>query len=208
MKKRIAIITVVIILAITAIFMTACNKKGKQDVYATLDALVAKEYANVTVNVTTAKQGHTLKDKYVISASDEQSTITYTIEELNTFDLASGSIPENYKTVKTGVAKVKDGKVTEINGDEVNIEFEKIGTSVFTFKQEYFANVVETTDDSDNDIFSADISDMKAFMKAKDECVGAKIVVKYNKTEDKLVSIEISYSTQTSTNVQMSYNYN
>lgn len=207
MKKRITIVTTVIIFAIILIFMTACNEKP-QDVYTTLNTLTAKEYANVTVNVTTSKGGHTLSDAYSISTSDGQSTISYTVEELNTFDLVSGRLPENYKTVKNGVAKVEDGKVTEINGDEVSIEFEKIGTSVFTFKQEYFANVVETTDDSGNDIFSADISDIKAFMKAKDECVGAKIVVKYNKTEDKLVSIEISYSNQTSTNVQMSYNYN
>ncbi len=208
MKKRIAIITVVIILAITAIFMTACNKKGKQDVYATLDALIAKEYANVTVNVTTAKQGHTLKDKYVISASDGQSTITYTIEELNTFDLASGSIPENYKTVKTGVAKVKDGKVTEINGDEASVEFEKIGANVFVFKQEYFSNAVETTDGNGNNIFRADITDTAAFMQSKDVRNEAKIVVKYNKTTAELMSIEISYSTQSATSVQVSYVFN
>lgn len=208
MKKRIAIITVVIILAITAIFMTACNKKGKQDVYATLDALVAKEYANVTVNVTTAKQGHTLKDKYVISASDGQSTITYTIEELNTFDLASGSVPENYKTVKTGVAKVKDGKVTEINGDEASVEFEKIGANVFVFKQEYFSNAVETTDGNGNNIFRADITDTAAFMQSKEVCNEAKIVVKYNKTTAELMSIELSYSTRSATSVQISYIFN
>lgn len=208
MKKRIAIITVVIILAITAIFMTACNKKGKQDVYATLDALVAKEYANVTVNVTTAKQGHTLKDKYVISASDGQSTITYKIEELNTFDLASGSVPENYKTVKTGVAKVKDGKVTEINGDEASVEFEKIGANVFVFKQEYFSNAVETTDGNGNDIFRADITDTAAFMQSKEVRNEAKIVVKYNKTTAELMSIELSYSTRSATSVQISYIFN
>lgn len=208
MKKRIAIITVVIILAITAIFMTACNKKGKQDVYATLDALVAKEHANVTVNVTTAKQGHTLKDKYVISASDGQSTITYTIEELNTFDLASGSVPENYKTVKTGVAKVKDGKVTEINGDETSVEFEKIGANEFVFKQEYFSNAVETTDGNGNDIFRADITDTAAFMQSKEVRNEAKIVVKYNKTTAELMSIELSYSTRSATSVQISYIFN
>ena len=208
MKKRIAIITVVIILAITAIFMTACNKKGKQDVYATLDALVAKEYANVTVNVTTAKQGHTLKDKYVINASDGQSTITYTIEELNTFDLASGSVPENYKTVKTGVAKVKDGKVTEINGDEASVEFEKIGANVFVFKQEYFSNAVETTDGNGNNIFRADITDTAAFMPSKEVRNEAKIVVKYNKTTAELMSIELSYSIRSATSVQISYIFN
>ncbi len=208
MKKRIAIITVVIILAVSSIFVTACNKKETQDVYATLNTLTAKEYANATVNVTTAKQGHTLKDTYVISTSDGQSTISYTIEELNTFDLASGSVPENYKTVKTGAAKVKDGKVTEINGDAVSAEFEKIGANVFVFKQEYFSNVVETTDNSGNNVFRADITDTAAFMQSTEVRNNAKIVVKYNKTTMALMSIEISYSTQSATSVEASYTYN
>ena len=87
--------------------------------YDKLDDFADLNYQQIKLTIVTVTGDIQLSANYTLT----QSNVSYSVEQLNMLpsngDL-TGISPE-YKTTHTGFAKIVDGKVTELDGEEVNL---------------------------------------------------------------------------------------
>ena len=123
-----------------------------------------------------------------------QNNVSYSVEQLNTLpsngDL-TGISPE-YKTTYTGCAKIVDGKVTELDGEEVIIPSYDELKGNFSFAESNFKNVT-----TQGRSLSADVDSPSSFYGSTVNVQNMKVIVEY--TETAFSKMIITYQTDNST---------
>ena len=198
MKK---IIIVTLMLAMLLACATSCgtpsgsggnaNSSETDEVYGLLNDLVQKEYEKIRIDVVSTTDFAQLCSNYVIT----KNHIVYSIEQLNllSFDGADSSADSNYKNTVSGYALVKDGKITELDGDkDVKLPSYNELKGKFNFNQWNFKNTVVKSDS-----FEAEVISPSKFYGTNVDVSNFKINVKFSETE--LLSIVISYRTENAT---------
>ena len=207
MKNTIIAILIVAILAMT---LVACGDFTKSDktIYDTLNDLVALDYQRVSLEVQTTMNGVTLVNNFTSNRGEANTMVTYSVQELATFDQMADSdnyvIPTDMIVTKRGSATIKDGVVIEQNGDSVNISVESLQNLSVKFKGEYFTMAHETYEGG-ADVFKANVTNVKGFT-GNQNFTGTDmtVIVRY---KDALRSIIIDYVSANGASVKVIYTF-
>ena len=206
MKK--IIISIVLILALLMSFV-ACGDKDSNEtpsdgdttppitqpsepqktVYDVLNGFTKQSYKKIQLDITTLTDDIELEANYTLT----EKKVEYSIEQLNLLpsDGNLNNISPNYKTTIQGNAIIENGKVTKLDDKSVNLpEYDEL-KGAFDFKESYFKNI-----QVDNGKFAADVVDASDFMDIDKTIGDMKIIVEYNDTAFKKISL--SYKTSNS----------
>ena len=201
MKK---IIILLITVAMLLMCMTACSGSKNpeptpggdtpppvtQTIYEKLDRFADLNYQQIKLSIITVTGNMELSANYTL----KQSNVSYSVEQLNMLpsngDL-TGISPE-YKTTHSGYAKIVDGKVTELDGEEVPLPSYDELKGNFSFAESNFKNVT-----MQGNSLSADVDSPSSFYGSTVNVQNMKITVEYTATA--LSKIVITYQTANST---------
>lgn len=172
MKKLLTAI-LIISFACALIAFAACENS---EIYDNLNAMAKQSYSQITLQIN-SKGYAELNAQYVCSYSGDTAEINYTYTQLAKIDVSGGNVtlPENSVQTYTGTATVRNGAVTDINGDALNVKLEQISASGLRFESKFFKNVkhTETT-------FKADVTDAKSFTgDSSVSCTDMKVSVEF-----------------------------
>jgi hypothetical protein len=185
MKKTLIALLVILLVAGNLFACTLPSTDNKDTVYDTLNKLAQKEYRTVEVKITTNTNGLKLYSTYITSSD----TVEYSVEAFNSLEGGVETLPEEYKSTFSGVAKIKDGKVTEIDGDTVSLPSYGSLKGAFNFKKENFKSMEDK-----NGKFTAIVIDPSNLLGISDNGVNnMKITVRYN--DSAIESILLTYNT-------------
>ena len=206
MKK--IIISIVLLLSLL-MCMTACSgsknpeptpggdtttptppSQATETIYDKLDDFADLNYQQIKLTIVTVTDDIQLSANYTLS----QSNVSYSVEQLNMLpsngDLTG--ISPDYKTTRTGYAKIVDGKVTELDGEEVTLPTYDELKGNFSFAESNFKNVT-----TQGNSLSADVDSPSSFYGSTVNVQNMKLTVEY--TETALSKIVITYQTANST---------
>ena len=161
-----------------------------ETIYDKLDDFADLIYQQIKLSIVTVTGDIQLSANYTLM----QSNVSYSVEQLNMLpsngDL-TGISPE-YKTTHTGYAKIVDGKVTELDGEEVTLPSYDELKGNFSFAESNFKNVT-----TQGNSLSADVNSPSSFYGSTVNVQNMKVTVEY--TETALSKIVITYQTANST---------
>ena len=206
MKK--IIISIVLLLSLL-MCMTACSgsknpeptpggdtttptppSQATETIYDKLDDFADLNYQQIKLTIVTVTDDIQLSANYTLS----QSNVSYSVEQLNMLP-SNGNligISPDYKTTRTGYAKIVDGKVTELDGEEVTLPTYDELKGNFSFAESNFKNVT-----TQGNSLSADVDSPSSFYGSTVNVQNMKLTVEY--TETALSKIVITYQTANST---------
>ena len=170
------------------------------DIYAKLNRMLKKAEYPVTLTTEIAEGGNVFSGRYLIKENEDSYSVDFSYDRLNYFTVTTeGKIvkPSGYKKTFSGSVKIKDGKITEKNGDEVDISVEAFSVRNFTLSEGTLTNVQKS-----EGRFSADIASLQAVTGLTDEVENATIEILYG--EVKVTKVTLTYSTE-SYRAEMSY---
>ena len=182
--------------------LSACDNSGNQpsggsasDGYDTLNAMLSANYSQITLTVTdTFDERTSLKSEYAINYSDSGITVNYTVEQFAEMDLNNPSA--DIKVTLSGEAKIEDGVVTVVSGDDVNLSA-SIARVGLVFKKEYFNNAVLS-----NVLFRADVTNPSAFLGSESACGDMKVESTFGQLFN---YIHITYNSAEANKVDVKY---
>ena len=124
------------------------------------------------------------------------------MEKYNEIEKVNGEyiIPDSIKSTLEGEAVVSGGVVVSQNGDEVDIEFEKINVPNFNFDKNYFSNA-----SNKQGKFIADVTNPSGFVGTSISCSNMSVSVSYSDTA--ITEIEYSYATGKYFNTTVKYSF-
>lgn len=188
MKK----ILTVIMFFFVCISCCACGEEAKNDLYDDFNRMTKAEYTDYRIEVCSVSDDNALNSTYKVKAENGMNKIEYTYEVLNPISDIDGEIvmPSEYKSVKSGTVTVKNGKIIEQNGEELNIEVARIDKIGLKFNETYFANIT-----SETNCFKAQVKNVEGFTGKSISCAEMAVEIEYN--ENKFEQIVISYVSNT-----------
>ena len=158
------------------------------------------------MEVQTTMNGVTLVNSFTSNIGTNSTVVTYSIQELATFDNTDGSyvVPDNMIVKKTGTAVIKNGVIVEQNGDAVEIPVTSLENISIQFKDSFF-NMAQSTYEAGTYVFKADVTNVKGFT-GNDNFDGTNmsVMVRYN---DKLSSLVIDYTSANGATVKVIYTF-
>lgn len=194
MKKYIVIAIITVVLALTLCACTV-NINVNQSDYNKLTAMADASYTGWTVTVKTTSADVELENKFVVTKSEEQTTIDYTVQELGMISIDNDS---DFIIEHKGTVVVVDGKIVSVDGEETDINLERLETFGLTFKSDYFENVKMT-----DTAIQADVKDPSGFLGTDITCTDMKLVAGFGTSFN---YIRINYKTN-GADVEYSYEF-
>ncbi len=206
MKK---IVFTILLAAILTLSLVACDDNGStsDDVYGQLNGMVTMDYPIIKLQVETTSNGITLVNKYSATTSSTSTTIRYTIQSLAKVivnDDGSYTMPDKMIEEKTGSAIVENGKITVLDGDDVDITPDALENLKIKFDKDYFTSV-EVDEQTGYKTFSALVTNIKGFT-GNDSFDGKDMSIQVNYA-DTLKSITIAYTMNSGATVKVIYSF-
>lgn len=189
MKKTIVLFALIISL----LCVCACGGSGSGS-FTDLNDMAKQNYSIVERTVKTMVSGETLTSRFTVRNGDVVE-IDYSLEQLNKIDI--NNMPDEYKTVKTGVVKLNGTEVTEQTGDEVDVNFAAMTKVNLDFVEEYFAQVKWS-----NGKMTANVSNAQGFLGSDVYYVWMTVTAEYSKTLNK---VTVDYLLTNGVEVQLTY---
>lgn len=195
MKK---VLTVITIIAILVVCLSACELINAN--HLKYNDFFDVEYSEISIQIKTTTNGETLTNTFNVEKKDNVTTIDYKIEKLNTLSIENANEAE-YKKEISGKVEVSGDKVTQLNGEAVNISFNRLSNPTFDFNVNYFAN-----SETDENNFKADVTKPAKFMGIADfEATDMK--VECESGEDCFKSIKVTYTDKNGSQVELEYTF-
>lgn len=203
MNKKLTVILLCIMLLATLSLAVACEvvpddptptptpPTPQPTVYDKLNELVKAKRDKLNLTVETAVGEDRLVSNFKVVETDGKTTIEYQIQTLTEIDLDNGT--SSRVNTKAGSYVVKDGKIVQQDGQNCDVELEKI-TAVggLRFDEKYFSDVTVA-----NGSFKAKVVDFKSFAGVDVAAKSAETEIAY--TEQAISSVKITYTTATAT---------
>ena len=194
MKKKIILVAAALVL--TFVCLAACtNYDGTLN---NINTLLKSDYSTITLNVTTETAKATLKGSYTFTFGDEQTTVKYSYDVLNSLDESGNNFDEYMQTV-SGTAIVQDDGTMIKDGVEVNLPTSDINLAGLNFKEVFFTNIKASTE-----TFEADVKNPKGFT-GKMDLTCSDMHVKVSFSSDALSVITITYTSAYNADVTVTY---
>lgn len=187
------LIPAILALCAASVVFGGCDEKENKE-YDELNAKLGLHYSQIVLTVTDSfgKEG-TLVSEYVMNFSDGGMAVDYSVERFSELSLDTVSPA---KTTLTGEATVSDGKVTYVEGDEVNLDAVVAGTGL-EFKEEYFENA-----DLSGIYLKADVKNPSGFMGSELNCTDMKVTASFLEV---FYEIRINYTAENGNGVEYVY---
>ena len=191
--KKLRIIAVIMLLILAASVFVACENKNETtdetDVYAIVNALLGKVSYPFTVTTKVTEGEDVFNGTYRVAADGDAVKVDYSYEKLATFGIADGVLvaPDGYKETVAGSVRIKDGKVTEQNGAEVNLSAEAFTVSGISLIKDALTEV-KTGEGS----FSAKATSLKSLTGIDLNAENVTVNISY--TAEKVSTLKVSYS--------------
>lgn len=194
-KKLLAVIlSCVTMLVFAAVLLVGCGK----NLYSELSKISNGKYDNVSIKISTEQDGATLTSTFDIKNNDEKSIINYSVENFAPIDADTGVTGDDTVTT-VGTVVLESGKVTQQTGDALDINFGDVTKLTLHFAERNFAEVK-----TDNGIFSAKVTDPKAFMDAPSlQCTDMTVTFSYAGSAEHVIVIH--YTSQGGVAVTLTY---
>ena len=203
MNKKLTVILLCIILLATLSLAVACEvvpddptptptpPTPQPTVYDKLNELVKAKRDKLNLTVETAVGEDRLVSTFKVAETDGKTTIEYQIQTLAEIDLDNGTT-SRINTQK-GSCVVEDGKIVQQDGQNCDVELEKITATIgLRFDEKYFSDVTVT-----ENVFKAKVVDFKSFSGTDIVAKSAETEIAY--AEQAISSIKITYATATAT---------
>lgn len=201
MNKKLTVILLCIMLLATLSLAVACEvvpddptptpPTPQPTVYDKLNELVKAKRDKLNLTVETAVGEDRLVSTFKVAETDGKTTIEYQIQTLAEIDLDSGT--SSRVNTKAGSYVVKNGKIVQQDGQNCDVELEKItAVGSLRFDEKYFSDVTAA-----NGNFKAKVVDFKSFAGVDVAANSAETEIAY--TEQAISSIKITYTTATAT---------
>ncbi len=158
-----------------------------QTIYERLCEMADKSYASVKLKIVTTTATAEISANYVLTKTD----VTYSIEQLNTLPTDGNitGVSSNFKTEFSGTAKVENGKLITVDGDNVSFPSYSELKGSFSFNEENFRNAVVG-----NGSFKADVISPSAFYGTSIDAKEMSIDVTFS--DDSLIRVTVTYKTE------------
>lgn len=204
MKKKLFAIILSGMLIIASGTFAACDdfSDTHDDIYNTLNSLVAQPQSQVALTVSTILNGEKLNGTFTAVQEDDGIRVTYAYEQLSTFaeDEDGYTIPESYITTYQGTVLIADGKVVEQNGDAADIAIEQITAAGLEFEKGYFSDVI-----AQESSFQAKVISPSDFLQTEIVCTEMRVEVRY--MPEGIDVLTISYTSSGGAQVMLSYTF-
>ena len=204
MKKKLFAIILSGMLIIASGTFAACDdfSDTHDDIYNTLNSLVAQPQSQVALTVSTILNGEKLNSTFTAVQEDDGIRVTYAYEQLSTFaeDEDGYTIPESYITTYQGTVLIADGKVVEQNGDAADIAIEQITAAGLEFEKGYFSDVI-----AQESSFQAKVTSPSDFLQTEIVCTEMRVEVRY--MPEGIDVLTISYTSSGGAQVMLSYTF-
>lgn len=191
----------IIVIAVCLLFsLSACNN---DEIYNRLNEMTRADYSQITLKITSEKDGDTLQNVFSIVFDEEQTTVSYTCQEYSTFEKDGAiTVPTDYIVTSTGNVVIRNGKIEKQNGDSVDfIDFNEITALGISFNKTYFKNV-----NTASSYFSADVINAKGFTgNSEIHCSNMTVEAKF---DEALQLLTIKYVSLNGANIQLQYIFN
>ncbi len=205
-KKSVIFIVTAVIVALMTLVFNACGKTEstsssntdtttspttQTDVYTQLNQMLSTAGYPVTLTTKTTENNYVFRSDYSITEESGTCSVDYSYERLSTFVITDDGeiiLPEDFKTTYTGNVKVRNGKIIEQDGAEVDIDVSAFDVKGITLSESALTNV-QTSEGS----FSAKIPSLKTVAGIDVNSSDAAIAIQY--TDAKITKITITYST-------------
>lgn len=210
MKKKLYIILIALIVALTATALVGCDSKENSFALnafycAKLNEKVVAKYSAIELTVTTAYGEDVLTSTYTVEKEDaKNATITYTVEKFVDITVSEGQVvlPEETTVKESGKYFLVDGIVKDEAGNALDMDLSLIEASRFNFDAGSFSDAIEIYGG-----FKANVTKSKTFCGIT-TAKGANVhgmTVKVYETEKALKEIVIDY---TLNGAKITYDYN
>ena len=198
MKK---IISIILFLALLTCMMSCTISGGSgnnsdtpnndssdtQTIYERLNVMANKSYDSITLSIVTTTAKSEISAKYFLNKTD----VTYNIEQLNTLP-TDGNITDvssKYKTKLYGTAKVENGNLVSVDGDNITLPSYSELKGSFNFNEENLKNVVVG-----NGSLKADVVSPSKFYGTSIDANEMSIDVTFS--TDSFIRITVTYETE------------
>lgn len=195
MKK--SIILIASVCAAACCFGACENNVADTSQYDQLNEMLNASYSQIVLTVENTFDEHTsLKSEYVINYSESVVTVNYTVEKFATIEADLDGTLSDIKTTLVGEAKIKDGVVFFVEGDDISLTAD-IAQPGLTFKKEYFENV-----DLTGVYLMADVKNASAFLGSQITCTDMHVKATFLEV---FYNIDITYTSAGGSQVAYSY---
>lgn len=188
MNKKILIICLVVVIALSALGLSACKDNSETEMLREISNAMLDDYAKVTLSVMTHTDKADLNAKYVINTSDDVTEISYEVERLNSFG-DNGDVPSEFISVVTGTATIKNDAIVSVDGETLaETIILDVADRNMTFRKSYL-DITKVFDDG----MSAKVINPKGFLK-NDDFAGTDMTVRVVMSQSALSKITLAYS--------------
>lgn len=194
MKKIISVLTVLCLLVLV---FCACDDLSNNQSVSMLNEKLSEYYSGWTVKVTTLKNDVSLVNEFAVTRIGEGYNIDYTVEKLNELSIDAST---EFKTTLKGSATVKDGKITLVEGDAIDVDLSETTKIGLKFDNSYFTDILFTTT-----MFKANVSSPKDFFGSEINCSSMKVTASFDETN--FSYIIVSYTANDGANVTCRYDF-
>lgn len=163
-----------------------------------VNAMLDMDYSGWLISISTLYNNVRLESEYTITIGEEQTEISYSVEQLNELSLDSY---QDFKSVKTGKVIVKDGKVLSTDGAEHLVDLSGMESIGLNFKSKYFERINKT-----NSTFSASVKDINGFMGKEVDATSMTVDASFN--ANGFLYIKLNYTTSNGAKVTTQYIFN
>ena len=160
------------------------DESENESVTALVERLLKEQYKKVTVDIRTVSYGFVLNSFYEIT----ENSVTYQIEKLNSLP-SDGNISDaimDYKQTICGTATVKNGKLVDENGNEVDLP--ELGNAGVSFNLD--ADNITVTENSEG-ILSGSVKSAKDFLGTSTSATDMVFCITYS--ADRITGITLTY---------------
>ena len=204
MKKKLFAIILSGMLFIASGTFVACDdfSDTHDDIYNTLNSLVAQPQSQVALTISTILNGEKLNGTFTAVQEDDGIRVTYAYEQLSTFEDGEDGyiIPDSYITTYQGTVLIAEGKVVEQNGDAADIAIEQITAAGLEFEKDYFSNVI-----AQEGFFQAKVISPSDFLQTEISCTEMRVEACY--MQESIDLLTISYTSSSGAQVVLSYTF-
>lgn len=176
---------------------SACEKDAVPDGYEKLNEILNAEYSRIDLSVEEEIDADTVLQSEYTLLFGETVSVRYRVERLAEI----GSIDEVLsaaKTVLTGEAKIENGKIALVEGDDAGLNAADLGGSL-SFKREYFENA-----ELGSMYLKADVKDVGGFWGRALNCTDMKVTAIF---PDKLSELTVTYRSERGSTIKIKYTF-
>lgn len=172
-----------VFIVLSTSLLASCGKNDSSSVDQNVEVFnstINYDYSSFKISITTSLNDLKLDSVYIVTKSNDNYEVQYSVEKYNTFDLTSDTYPSSIKTTETG----------SYTTDKVKYDLKRFAFSENIFDSYSF----------EEGILEGSIQNGKNYLNVNYDCLNLNVRFEYSTM---LTKIQLSYSLEDSTGVKV-----